>query len=142
MRYQMARTRLSSARHEAAHVVIGRRFNMKALYAVVHDAKDGEKGHVRWDMRSVRKVGPLARCIATMAGSLAESLWHGTPEGLVSDSDYETLLSVGLSPACMAELWVHTKRLVRSERKAIWELAERLVAHGKVDFRNGRRWKR
>jgi hypothetical protein len=133
MKHLMSRTRLAVCRHEAAHAVMAERFGARAQRVVVYQGARGkhrETGHSY--LTGLRKLGPVQLCCVVMAGSVAESLWHGTPKGVVSGGDFRDLEKYGLRGEDLRIIWEETSRLLRKLRPKVWRLAARLMRHGKV----------
>lgn len=125
-KFSMARTVLATCRHEAAHAVILTVLGGKVRWVQVFGPGKGEM------QPTMRRLGPLSESIVTMAGSVAENLWHGVPRGFVSGGDLKALRSIGLTPTDLRELWFATARLVRANKSKIWKLAERLKSGRKI----------
>lgn len=131
-RFPMAKTRLATCRHEAAHWVIAEGFGVKPKYAHVppSDGKHvGGRAYVQFGRMG--KMGPVQWSIALMAGSVAEHLWHGTPRGLVSAHDLKEMLGAGMKGEDFRVIWEESQRMVRRAKGKIWRLAKRLNS-GKV----------
>ncbi len=128
----MAKTRLASCRHEAAHVVIGKLFGLKVRRAHVPLKRGKHKGGYGFvEYGSLRRIGPVQFGVIAMAGSVAEHMWHGTPKFLASSFDFEDLRKAGFRGEDFRIIWEETSRLVRRNKGKIWALAKRLDA-GKV----------
>jgi hypothetical protein len=98
--------------------------------------KNGALGYFRADFR--KRQTPIPFGVTTMAGSVAEYLWHGAPPGFVSAGDLKILRDHGFGDECFPELWAIAVRLLRKRKRRVWRLAARLARHGYVDLRNGR----
>jgi len=86
-RHPMASSPQSRRRHEAAHAIISEHFGVRVLWLQV--PQDGQ-AHTQLG-RIPKRVGPVSMGCIYMAGSVAESLWFGTPRGVVSAGDLREL---------------------------------------------------
>lgn len=121
MRHRMGRTKLALCRHEAAHAIIAESFGCRVLWV-----QAGEHG------KSFTKLGrtpcgPIAMACILMAGSVAESLWHGTPKGIASADDFEKLQAMGLRGEDFKIVWEETTRRVRARNVEIVKFAAELL---------------
>lgn len=135
MKYPMAKTRLATCRHEAAHTVIAERFGLrikKAHVPLKRGKHKGGSGYVEYG--DARRIGPVQMSVVMMAGSVAEHLWHGTPKGLVSHWDAEDLKKMGMKGEDFRIIWEEAQRMVRANKSKIWRLAK-VLSKGKVVYR-------
>ena len=116
----MAKTRLATCRHEAAHSVICEILGGKSAFIHI-----GKRGKSYCHFARTPKT-PLLMGLALMAGSAAEHLWHGTDRGLVSAHDLADLKRIGFKGEDFRVLWEESQRLVRRNKKSIWKLASQL----------------
>lgn len=116
----MGRTPFALCRHEAAHAIIAESFGCRVLWV-----QAGEHGK-SFTQLGRTPCGPVAMACILMAGSVAESLWHGTPKGIASADDFEKLQAMGLRGEDFRIIWEETTRLVRRHQLLIHRLAAEL----------------
>ena len=129
MRYPMAKTKLATARHEAAHAIVGQLMGGRPRY-IQNDGRGRsfcQFGNVSW--------GVIGCGLTMIAGSVAEHLWHGTPKGLVSAHDFTVLRQVGFKGEDFRVLWEEATRIVRKNKKKIWSLAKKIEKGGRYNFK-------
>ncbi len=131
----MAKTRLASCRHEAAHCVLAEHFGVKVRKLHVPLVPGKHKGGMGYiEYRQSGRIGPICMATVMMAGSLAEHLWHGTPKGLASSFDFADIKKLGLRGEDFRIVWEEASRMVRRNKKKIWRLAKKLMS-GEVIYR-------
>jgi len=129
------------ADHEAAHAVIAHVVGFEVTRVHVGRSRD-RRGHVLHGYTSFntpKRSDPLKEGIVRLAGSAAEFLWHGLPDGKATMGDLEAVRRLGFRGRSVAAIMALSRGLVRFYRRDIRGVSRALQSEGRLDRAGFRR---
>ena len=129
-RNTQAKTRHSTAVHEAGHAVVAERLGESVNWVRLHktDAVRGETS-VSY-LKRKGQIDPVVRAVIAMAGHEAERVIYQRPATLLPLQDRQTVLALGCSEGTLNVVGHVSRQYVRRYQKEIRRVARALLRAG------------